>query len=147
MRDGIVGTMNILVTGGAGYIGSHTLIELLTADHDVFVVDNLVNGSLEAIKRVEKITDKTIPFFAFDLQDKEKLNALFQKQQFDTVIHFAGLKAVGESTEQPLNYYRTNIDSTLTLLETMDVNDVRQLIFSSSATVYGSTAVPYTEKV
>lgn len=137
--------MNILVTGGAGYIGSHTLIELISAGHAVTVVDNLSNSSAEAIKRVEKITSTSIPLHVFDLQDKEKLDTLFSEENFDAVIHFAGLKAVGESTQQPLLYYRNNIDSTLTVLEIMDKYDVRQFVFSSSATVYGSSPVPYTE--
>jgi UDP-glucose 4-epimerase len=137
--------MHILVTGGAGYIGSHTLIELIAAGHEVSVVDNLSNSSHEAIRRVEKITGATIPLFIFDLQDKKELENLFLQQQFDAVIHFAGLKAVGESTRQPLRYYRINIDSTLTLLEVMEIHNVRKLVFSSSATVYGSATIPYIE--
>lgn len=137
--------MNILVTGGAGYIGSHTIIELLAAGHSVHVVDNLSNSSLEAIKRVEKIAEKSIPLDVFDLQDKAKLDKLFDTHSFDAVMHFAGLKAVGESTEKPLLYYRTNIDASLSLFEIMDKHDVRRLIFSSSATVYGSAPYPYRE--
>jgi UDP-glucose 4-epimerase len=137
--------MNILVTGGAGYIGSHTIIELVTAGHTVHVVDNLSNSSAEAIKRVEEISGISIPLSIFDLQDKTKLDALFQENKFDAVVHFAGLKAVGESTEKPLLYYRTNIDASLALLEVMDTYDVRKLIFSSSATVYGSAPYPYKE--
>jgi len=137
--------MNILVTGGAGYIGSHTIIELIAAGHTVHVVDNLSNSSAEAIKRIEEITNTSISLEIFDLQNKAKLDELFSNNQFDAVIHFAGLKAVGESTEKPLLYYRTNIDATLSLLEVMDRYDVRKLIFSSSATVYGSASYPYQE--
>lgn len=137
--------MNILVTGGAGYIGSHTIIELLVAGHSVHVVDNLSNSSLEAIKRVEKIAEKSVPLDVFDLQDKARLDKLFNTHSFDAVMHFAGLKAVGESTEKPLLYYRTNIDASLSLFEIMEKHDVRRLIFSSSATVYGSTPYPYRE--
>jgi len=137
--------MNILVTGGAGYIGSHTLIELIASGYDVTVVDNLSNSSEEVIRRVEKITGTPIPLHAFDVQDTEKLDALFSQNSFDAVIHFAGLKAVGESVEQPLLYYRTNIDASLALLEVMEKHGVRKLVFSSSATVYGSAPIPYTE--
>lgn len=137
--------MNILVTGGAGYIGSHTIIELIAAGYTVHIVDNLSNSSAEAIKRVEEITNTSIPLEVFDLQDKTKLEELFSNNQFDAVIHFAGLKAVGESTEKPLLYYRTNIDATLSLLEVMDRHGVRKFIFSSSATVYGSAPYPYQE--
>jgi len=137
--------MNILVTGGAGYIGSHTLLELIAAGYKATVVDNLSNGSPEVIHRVEKITGTHIPLHTFDLQDKEKLDALFSQNQFDAVIHFAGLKAVGESVEKPLLYYRTNIDASLALLETMEKHGVHKLVFSSSATVYGSAPIPYTE--
>jgi len=138
--------MNILVTGGAGYIGSHTLIELIANKYDVVVVDNLSNSSREAIRRVEKITGTTIPLYVFDVQDKTKLDTLFQANHFDAVIHFAGLKAVGESVKYPLVYYRTNIDASLTLLEVMEKHGVRKLIFSSSATVYGSAPIPYSEE-
>lgn len=137
--------MNILVTGGAGYIGSHTIIELLAHNHTVTVVDNLSNSNPEVMNRLTTITGQQISLHVFDLQDKARLEALFTAEPFDAVIHFAGLKAVGESTEKPLAYYRNNIDSTLTLLEVMDAYDVRRLVFSSSATVYGSAPVPYTE--
>lgn len=137
--------MNILVTGGAGYIGSHTIVELIAAGHTAHVVDNLSNSSAEAVKRVEEITESSIPLSVFDLQDKTKLDTLFRENTFDAVMHFAGLKAVGESTEKPLHYYRTNIDASLTLLEVMDTHDVRKLIFSSTATVYGSAPYPYIE--
>lgn len=129
--------MNILVTGGAGYIGSHTLIELIADGHTAVVVDNLSNSSQEALRRVEKITGVTVPFYEFDLRDKEKLSNLFASNTFDAVIHFAGLKAVGESVAKPLAYYSNNIDSTLVLLEVMNEYGVKKLIFSSSATVYG----------
>lgn len=137
--------MNILVTGGAGYIGSHTIVELATAGHTVHVVDNLSNSSAEAIRRVEELTGISVPLHVFDLQDKTKLDGLFTQQQFDAVMHFAGLKAVGESTEKPLLYYRTNLDASMTLFETMDIHNVRKLIFSSTATVYGSSPYPYKE--
>lgn len=135
----------ILVTGGAGYIGSHTLIELAAANYQGVVVDDLSNSSAEAIKRVEKITGQSIPLHVFDLRNQQKLDHLFAQEKFDAVIHFAGLKAVGESSEKPLLYYQTNIGSTLALLEAMDKHDVRTLVFSSSATVYGSAPIPYTE--
>jgi len=137
--------MNILVTGGAGYIGSHTIIELIAAGHTVHVVDNLSNSSPEVIRRVEELTGSSVPLHVFDLEDKEKLDTLFSDMPIDAVVHFAGLKAVGESTAHPLRYYRTNIDSTLTLLETMEKHRVSTLVFSSSATVYGSAPIPYTE--
>ncbi len=130
--------MHVLVTGGAGYIGSHTLIELLAHGHHVTVVDNLGNSSQESLKRVEKITSQTIPFVHLDVCDKSALQQVFANNTFDAVIHFAGLKAVGESVRQPLSYYRNNIDSTLTLCEVMAASGVHKLIFSSSATVYGS---------
>lgn len=137
--------MSILVTGGAGYIGSHTIVELLAAGHEVEVVDNLSNSDSEVIRRVEKISGKSVPLHVFDLQDKQKLSSLFAESHFDAAIHFAGLKAVGESSEKPLLYYRNNIDSTLTLLEVMNEYNVRKLVFSSSATVYGSAPIPYKE--
>jgi UDP-glucose 4-epimerase len=130
--------MNVLITGGAGYIGSHTLIELLAKGHNVTVVDNLSNSSEESIKRVEKITGKSVELQVFDVCDKERLNELFGGSDFDAVIHFAGLKAVGESVSKPLEYYRNNIDSTLSLCEVMQTHGVKKLIFSSSATVYGT---------
>lgn len=138
--------MKILVTGGAGYIGSHTLIELISNGHDVAVVDNLLNSNPESIRRVEKITNTTIPFYEFDLRDKEKLDTLFADNNFDAVIHFAGLKAVGESITKPLEYYGNNIDSTLVLLNVMQEHNVKKIVFSSSATVYGIPDVlPLTE--
>jgi UDP-glucose 4-epimerase len=132
--------MRVLVTGGAGYIGSHTIIELLAEGHEVVAVDNLLNSSAESLKRVEKIAGQHVPFHKFDLCDKQALDKLFSDESFDAVIHFAGLKAVGESVAKPLEYYRNNIDSTLTLCEVMQAHEVKKLIFSSSATVYGDPA-------
>lgn len=129
--------MNILVTGGAGYIGSHTIVELLNKDHSVVVIDNLVNSSQESLNRVKEITGKTVTFYQNAVQDRQVLQSIFDKHQIEAVIHFAGLKAVGESVAEPLLYYRNNLDSTLTLLEVMDQYNVRKLVFSSSATVYG----------
>jgi len=130
--------MNVLVIGGAGYIGSHTLIELLHDGHEVVVVDDLSNSSEESLRRVEKITGQTVPFHRQDVCDQAALGELFVKYQFDAVIHFAGLKAVGESVAKPLEYYRNNIDSTLALCAVMQAHGVKKLIFSSSATVYGT---------
>ncbi len=130
--------MNILVTGGAGYIGSHTIIELMTNGHQVVVADNLSNSSPESLKRVEKIVNQTIPFYEIDIRDKSALEKLFTDHQFDAVIHFAGLKAVGESVQKPLEYYSNNLDSTLALLTVMKQFNVKKLVFSSSATVYGN---------
>lgn len=138
--------MHILVTGGAGYIGSHTVLELLQAGHKVTVVDNLSNSSPESLKRVEKITGKKVALEIFDLCDETTLGTLFAKHSFDAVIHFAGLKAVGESVAKPLGYYANNLISTLTLCRIMQKYGVKQLVFSSSATVYGNPAsVPITE--
>lgn len=137
--------MNILVTGGAGYIGSHTSVELLNSGHDVIIVDNLVNSSRVAIDRVEQITGKKAKFYESDLCDKASLEKIFSENDIDAVIHFAGLKAVGESVKLPLKYYRNNIDATLTLLEVMDEKGVTKLVFSSSATVYGLADIPYVE--
>lgn len=138
--------MNILLTGGAGYIGTHTSIELINAGHSVIVIDNLSNSSSEALKRVEKITNQTIPFYRADVRDKDTLNRIFTEHSIDGVIHFAGLKAVGESVQKPLDYYSNNIDSTLVLLEAMLVHNIKRLVFSSSATVYGDPSeLPLTE--
>lgn len=128
----------ILVTGGAGYIGSHTVIELVNNHYNVVVVDNLVNSSKESLRRVEAITGVTIPFIEADVRDRSALNDIFTTYSIDAVIHFAGLKAVGESVEKPLAYYDANLESTITLLEAMQAHDVKQFIFSSSATVYGT---------
>lgn len=127
----------ILVTGGAGYIGSHTVLELLERNYQVVVIDNLSNSSEESIKRIEKITGKTIDFYKGDLRDKNLLDQIFSENEITSVIHFAGLKAVGESVQKPLEYYHNNIYGTLVLLEAMKKANVKNIIFSSSATVYG----------
>lgn len=139
--------MNILLTGGAGYIGTHTAIELIGAGHSVVVVDNLVNSSAEALRRVEKITGQSIPFYPFDIRDAESLNTVFEEYAIDGVVHFAGLKAVGESVEKPLEYYSNNIDSTLVLIDVMQKHGINKIVFSSSATVYGNPSeLPLTEE-
>ena len=138
--------MKILVTGGAGYIGSHTCVELLNAGDDVIVVDNLVNSKMESLKRVEEITGKKLKFYQVDLLDQDKLESVFKENKIDAVIHFAGLKAVGESVSIPLQYYHNNITGTFILCEVMQKFDVKKLVFSSSATVYGMNNVsPLTE--
>ncbi|MBD9009682.1 MAG: UDP-glucose 4-epimerase GalE [Clostridiales bacterium] len=129
--------MNILVTGGAGYIGSHTCVELLENGYDIAVLDNLDNSCEEALKRVKKITGKDFPFYKVDLLDYEATDKVFAENKFDAVIHFAGLKAVGESVAQPLRYYHNNITGTLNLLDIMNKYNVKKMVFSSSATVYG----------
>ena len=129
--------MNILLAGGAGYIGSHTTVALMTSGHNVIIADNFSNSSPEAIHKVEKITGQNIKLYELDIKDKGKLRRVFGENSIDCVIHFAGLKAVGESVEQPLMYYRNNIDTTLTLLECMRGFGVKNIVFSSSATVYG----------
>ena len=128
----------ILVTGGAGYIGSHTLIELINNNFEVVVIDNLANSSRESLRRVEQITGHEIPFIEADVRDQSALDDIFTTYDIDSVIHFAGLKAVGESVAKPLEYYDNNLVSTLALLEAMRKHSVKQLVFSSSATVYGS---------
>ena len=138
--------MNVLVTGGAGYIGSHTCVELLQRDMGVVVVDNLVNSSPRAIERVEQITGKHVDFYVKDVRDREAMNAIFDKHQIDCVIHFAGLKAVGESVAMPLEYYDNNLFSTVTLCEVMRDHGVKNIVFSSSATVYsGDNEMPLRE--
>lgn len=138
--------MAILVTGGAGYIGSHTVVELLQAGHEVVVLDNLVNGSREALHRVEAITGRGVHFIEGDVRDRERLDRLFDEHDIQAVIHFAGLKAVGESVEKPLAYYDTNVYGSLVLCQAMAAAGVYRLVFSSSATVYGPDApVPYVE--
>ncbi len=127
----------ILLTGGAGFIGSHTAVELLNAGYDVIIVDNLCNSSRESVRRVEEITGRTVTFYQADCTSRDALNTVFSAHPIDAVIHFAGLKAVGESVAQPIRYYRNNLDSTLILLEVMKEHDVHSLVFSSSATVYG----------
>ncbi|MFT7824417.1 MAG: UDP-glucose 4-epimerase GalE [Sulfurimonas sp.] len=129
--------MTILVTGGAGYIGSHTCILLLEAGYDILVFDNLSNASRESIRRVEKITGKKIPFIEGDIRNPKELHAVFEKNDIAAVIHFAGLKAVGESVEHPLRYYDNNVHGTAVLCEVMQQHHCRSIVFSSSATVYG----------
>mgnify|MGYP001107284418 CR=1 FL=1 len=139
--------MSILVTGGAGYIGSHTVVELQNAGYEVVVVDNLVNSSREALKRVEKITGKPVTFYEADINDKEALEKIFAQEKIESCIHFAGLKAVGESVAKPLEYYMNNISGSLVLFDVMRNHGVKNIIFSSSATVYGDPAfVPITEE-
>ncbi|QEA39596.1 UDP-glucose 4-epimerase GalE [Pistricoccus aurantiacus] len=138
--------MAILVTGGAGYIGIHTVVELTEAGFNVVVIDNLFNGSVLALKRAEKITGKAIGFVEGDIRDRALLDKVFAEHDIDTVIHFAGLKAVGESFNRPLAYYENNVCGTIVLCQAMEAASVRRLIFSSSATVYGSESpVPYVE--
>jgi UDP-glucose 4-epimerase len=142
------GIMHILVTGGAGYIGSHTCLELLNAGHQVTVVDNLCNAREESLRRVMELTGRSLDFVRLDLRDKEALTAVFSsaREKIDAVIHFAGLKAVGESVAQPLAYYHNNITGTLILCEVMVAQGVKNIVFSSSATVYGDPAtVPIRE--
>ena len=138
--------MTVLLTGGAGYIGSHTAVELLNAGHDVIIVDNYANSSPIVAQRITQITGKAIRCYEADAADQAALERIFQENAIDSVIHFAGLKAVGESVRLPLDYYRNNLDSTLALLAAMEAHGVRQLIFSSSAPVYGKhAALPYRE--
>ena len=138
--------MAILVTGGAGYIGSHTCIELLNAGYEVIIADNLYNSSEKALERVEQITGKKVKFYKADILDKEALNEIFDTETIDSVIHFAGLKAVGESVEKPLEYYHNNMTGTFHLCDVMRNHGVKNIIFSSSATVYGDPAfIPITE--
>ena len=138
--------MSILLTGGAGYIGSHTCVEMLNAGYDIVVVDNYSNSSPEALKRVKELTGKDFPIYEADVCDGEAMNALFDREKIEAVIHFAGYKAVGESVQKPLMYYRNNLDSTMTLLEVMRAHGVKKLVFSSSATAYGmQEKMPLTE--
>lgn len=139
--------MTILVTGGAGFIGSHTVVELQNAGYDVIVLDNLINASEKSLERVEKITGKKIPFYKADILDRDALEKIFTGNKIDAVIHFAGLKAVGESVHKPWEYYENNIAGTLTLVDVMRKHNVKNIIFSSSATVYGDPAfIPITEE-
>lgn len=130
--------MKILVTGGAGYIGSHTCVELLNAGYEVVVIDNLSNSKKESIKRVKEITGKDLKFYKVDLLDNEAVENVFNKEKIDAVIHFAGLKAVGESVKKPLEYYHNNLTGTFILCEVMKRHNVKNMVFSSSATVYGN---------
>lgn len=138
--------MSVLVTGGAGYIGSHTVLSLLEAGYEVIVLDNLINSSRESLCRVEMLTDKSVTFITSDIRDRPCLDGLFSEHDVEAVIHFAGLKSVGDSAQQPLEYYETNVHGTLVLCAAMQAAGVRRLVFSSSATVYGDKApVPYRE--
>ncbi|MBO6134543.1 MAG: UDP-glucose 4-epimerase GalE [Lachnospiraceae bacterium] len=132
--------MKILVAGGAGYIGSHTIVELYKSGHTVIAVDNLYNAKLKSIKNVEKILKRPVPFYKIDCTDKKRLEKVFAKEKLDAVIMFQGYKAVGESVKKPIAYYRNNIDSALTIIELMDKYNVHNIMFSSSATVYGKNA-------
>ena len=133
--------MKILVTGGTGYIGSHTCVELLNGGYEVVIVDNLSNSKIEVVDKIKNITNKDFKFYNYDVRDEEKLIQIFKENKIDAVIHFAGLKAVGESVEKPILYYQNNIDSTLVLCKVMNKFNVKKLVFSSSATVYGKQEV------
>ena len=138
--------MTVLVTGGAGYIGSHTCVELLERDFDIVVVDNLVNSNVKSLDRVKQITGKDFPYYELDIRDKEALDKVFEAHKIDCVMHFAGLKAVGESVAKPLEYYDNNLFTTITLCKSMGEHGVKQIIFSSSATVYtGDNEMPLRE--
>ena len=139
--------MRILVTGGAGYIGSHTCVELLSEGYEVVIMDNLYNSSQKAVDRIQEISGKEVTFYETDLMDREGVKAIFEKEKIDAVIHFAGLKAVGESVQKPIEYYQNNIAGTLILCDEMRNHGVKNIIFSSSATVYGDPAqIPITEE-
>ncbi|MEE1316625.1 MAG: UDP-glucose 4-epimerase GalE [Prevotella sp.] len=139
--------MKILLTGGAGFIGSHTIVELDNAGYEVVVVDNFVNSKKESLERVAQIIGKQVPYYKADIRDREALETVFSENQFDTVIHFAGLKAVGESVAKPLEYYENNMSGTFVLLDVMRTHGCKNIIFSSSATVYGDPAIiPITEE-
>ncbi|MDB2116084.1 UDP-glucose 4-epimerase GalE [Clostridium paraputrificum] len=138
--------MSILVTGGAGYIGSHTSIELLQAGYDIVIVDNFCNSKPESLNRIEELTGKKPKFYEVDILDREGLNKVFDENSIEAVIHFAGLKAVGESVEKPIEYYENNISGTLVLCDVMRKHNVKKIVFSSSATVYGmNNKVPFSE--
>lgn len=138
--------MAILLAGGAGFIGSHTAVELMDAGYEVVIVDNFYNSSPEVVRRIEEISGKSVKVYNVDAADNDAMDKVFEENEIETVIHFVGLKSVGESVSLPLKYYRNNLDSTLTILELMEKHDVRNIIFSSSATVYGSPKkVPITE--
>lgn len=138
--------MSILVTGGAGYIGSHTVIELLASDYEVVIVDNFSNSKPEVLNRIKEISGKSFDFYEVDINDKEALSQVFEDHNLDAVIHFAGYKAVGESVSKPLKYYSNNLNGTIVLMELMNDYDVKKMVFSSSATVYGlNNKAPFTE--
>jgi UDP-glucose 4-epimerase len=140
--------MRVLVTGGAGYIGSHAVVELLAAGHEPVIVDSLVNAKPTVIDRVEDITGYRVPLHRFDIRDEGLLDELLAADRFEAVLHFAGLKAVGESVERPLAYYNANVSGSVTLLEAMERHGIRTIVFSSSATVYGDPlAIPVTESM
>ena len=130
--------MSILITGGAGFIGSHTAVELINCGENIVIVDNLTNSNIQTIDNIKRITGAEFPFYQYDCCCKEDMTKIFKQNDIESVIHFAGLKAVGESVEQPLKYYENNLQSTLLLCEVMKENDCNRLVFSSSATVYGS---------
>ena len=139
--------MKILVTGGAGFIGSHTCVELMQAGYELVILDNFSNSSVAAVERVAQITDEVVKFYEGDIRDRDLLDLIFEENDISSVIHFAGLKSVSESVSRPMDYYQQNIGGTLTLLDAMSAHDVRDLIFSSSATVYGDPAeIPITEE-
>ncbi|WP_082925948.1 UDP-glucose 4-epimerase GalE [Halomonas sp. G11] len=133
--------MNVLVTGGAGYIGSHALVALIEANYDVVVLDNLINGSAEAVMRVEKITQRKIPFYEGDIRDSNFLNSIFKNHDIDVVVHFAGLKSVGNSVKNPIEYFDFNVNGTISLVKGMELAGIYRLVFSSSATVYGDSSI------
>ena len=138
--------MSILLTGGAGYIGSHTAVELLNAGYEIVIADNYGNSKPEVLNRIKELTGKSFSFYEIDVANKDALEDMFSKENIEAVIHFAGLKAVGESVAEPMRYYRNNIDTTLSLMEVMKEHDCKNFIFSSSATVYGTPeSVPLTE--
>lgn len=140
--------MSILLAGGAGYIGSHTAVELIRSGYDVVIVDNYDNSCPEVINRIEKITGVRATVYEADVKDSDAVKKIFDEQNIEVVIHFAGLKAVGESLEKPIKYYRNNIDTTLTLLEVMEEKNCKNIVFSSSATIYGENAlVPHVESM
>ena len=129
--------MKVLLTGGLGYIGSHTAVQLLNADYEVVIVDNLSNSNLSVKGKIEKITGKKVVFYKYDMRNERLLRKIFEQNKIDAVIHFAGLKAVGESVQKPIEYYENNLESTINLLKIMREFNVKNLVFSSSATVYG----------
>jgi len=139
--------LRILVTGGTGYIGSHTCIELLNAGYEVLIIDNLSNSKHEVVDKIKKISNKNVVFYEADIRDNKKLYEIFEGNTIEAVIHFAGLKAVGESVKKPIEYYENNVTGTLTLLKAMQIHNIKKMVFSSSATVYGMTEkMPVTEE-